>query len=107
LFVCSEPQDCQGTRPHARFHVVWQILSYAGVGIVALYLLWIDGPAPAERLYLTAALSVAIYGGFFAAVLASPIYGGANEQPGPDRRARSRAEGQPHSALKSSLDATR
>jgi hypothetical protein len=25
--------------PHARFHVVWQILSYTGIGLVALYLL--------------------------------------------------------------------
>jgi hypothetical protein len=63
--------------PHARFHVVWQILSYAGVGLVALYLIWIDGPRPLERLYLAAALSVAIYGGFFAAVFARPIFGGA------------------------------
>jgi hypothetical protein len=63
--------------PHARFHVVWQILSYAGVGLIALYLLWSDGPAPLERLYLAAALSVAVYGGFFAAVLSRPLYGGA------------------------------
>ena len=57
--------------PHARFHVVWQILSYAGVGLVALYLVWIDGPRPLERLYLAAALSAAIYGGFFLSVLTS------------------------------------
>lgn len=62
--------------PHARFHVVWQILSYAGVGLVALYLIWIDGPRPMERLYLAAALSVAIYGAFFTAVLARPVFGG-------------------------------
>ena len=63
--------------PHARFHVVWQILSYAGVGLVALYLIWIDGPNPLERLYLAAALSAAIYGAFFAAVIARPVFGGA------------------------------
>ena len=63
--------------PHARFHVVWQILSYVGVGLVALYLIWIDGPMPLERLYLAAALSAAIYGGFFAAVFARPVFGGA------------------------------
>jgi hypothetical protein len=63
--------------PHARFHVVWQILSYAGVGLVALYLIWVDGPRPLERLYLAAALSVAIYGAFFAAVLTRPMFGGA------------------------------
>ena len=45
--------------------------------MVALYLIWIDGPMPLERLYLAAALSAAIYGGFFAAVFARPIFGGA------------------------------
>jgi len=63
--------------PHARFHVVWQILSYAGVGLIALYLIWVPGPAPLERLYLAAAISVAIYGAFFTAVFARPVFGGA------------------------------
>ena len=26
--------------PHARFHVVWQVLSHTGMSIIALYLLW-------------------------------------------------------------------
>jgi hypothetical protein len=63
--------------PHARFHVVWQILSYSGVGLIALYLIWIDEPNPIERLYLAAAISAAIYGAFFAAVLTRPVFGGA------------------------------
>ena len=63
--------------PHARFHVVWQILSYSGVGLVALYLIWVDGPNPLERLYLAAAISGAIYGAFFMAVLTRPAFGGA------------------------------
>ena len=62
---------------HARFHVVWQVLSYVGIGLVAVYLIWIEGPNPQERLYLAAALSAAIYGGFFAAAIARPIFGGA------------------------------
>jgi len=63
--------------PHARFHVVWQILSYSGIGLVALYLIWIDGPAARERLYLAAALGVAVYGAFFATVFARPLFGGS------------------------------
>ena len=63
--------------PHARFHVVWQILSYSGVGLIALYPIWSDGPNPIERLYLAAAISAAIYGAFFAAVVARPLFGGA------------------------------
>ena len=63
--------------PHARFHVVWQVLSYVGVGLVAIYLIWVEGPNSGERLYLAAALSIAIYGSFFAAVAARPTFGGA------------------------------
>ena len=37
--------------PHARFHVVWQILSYVGFGLIAFALIWIPGPLYVERLY--------------------------------------------------------
>jgi hypothetical protein len=62
---------------HARFHVVWQILSYSGIGLVALYLIWVGGPMATERLYLAAALSVAIYGAFFTTVFVRPMYKGS------------------------------
>lgn len=62
--------------PHARFHVVWQVLSYSGIGLIALYLIWAPGAMAIERLYLAAALSVAVYGGFFGAVFGRPVYGG-------------------------------
>jgi hypothetical protein len=62
--------------PHARFHVVWQVLSYSGIGLIALYLIWAPGAMAVERLYLAAALSVAVYAGFFGAVFSRPAYGG-------------------------------
>lgn len=62
--------------PHARFHVVWQISSYAGVGLIALGLIWIAGPLEVERLYLAGGLAVAMYGGFFLALFSRPLYGG-------------------------------
>jgi hypothetical protein len=62
--------------PHARFHVVWQVLSYCGIGLISLYLIWAPGALPIERLYLAAALAVAVYAGFFGAVLSRPVYGG-------------------------------
>jgi hypothetical protein len=62
--------------PHARFHPVWQVLSYSGIGLIALYLIWAGGSLPIERLYLAAALAVAIYGAFFGAVFSRPAYGG-------------------------------
>lgn len=62
--------------PHARFHVVWQISSYVGFGLMALALLWWPGPLALERLYLVAAMGIIVYAGFFVAVFAMPIYGG-------------------------------
>ena len=67
--------------PHARFHVVWQILSYVGIGAIALGLIWLKGPLSAGRLYLAAGLSVAVYAGFFAALFSRPVYGGALTDP--------------------------
>jgi hypothetical protein len=63
--------------PHARFHVVWQILSYSGIALIALYLIWAKGPSAVEHLYLAAALGIAIYGAFFTTVFARPLYKGS------------------------------
>ena len=63
--------------PHARFHVVWQICSYVGFGLLALALIWWPGPLALERLYLVAVMGGIVYAAFFAAVIAMPLYGGA------------------------------
>jgi hypothetical protein len=62
--------------PHARFHVVWQISSYVGFGVLALALTWWPGPLAIERLYLVAAMGTVVYVAFFVAVFAMPVYGG-------------------------------
>jgi hypothetical protein len=62
--------------PHARFHVVWQILSYSGIGLIALGLIWIPGPLSLERLYLSAGLGAAVFGAFFVTAMARPMFGG-------------------------------
>ena len=62
--------------PHARFHVVWQISSYVGFGVLALALTWWPGPLAIERLYLVAAMGAIVYAAFFVAVFAMPLYGG-------------------------------
>jgi hypothetical protein len=62
--------------PHARFHVVWQICSYVGFGLLALALLWWPGPFALERIYLVALMGIIVYTAFFVAVFAMPIYGG-------------------------------
>jgi uncharacterized membrane protein len=63
--------------PHARFHVVWQISSYVGFGLLAVALIWWPGPMAIERLYLVAVMAAIVYAAFFVAVFAMPIYGGA------------------------------
>jgi hypothetical protein len=62
--------------PHARFHVVWQITSYAGFGALALALIWWPGAFALERLYLAAMLGAIVYIAFFVALFAMPLYGG-------------------------------
>jgi hypothetical protein len=66
--------------PHARFHVVWQISSYVGFGLLAFALIWVPGPLYVERFYLVCAFGLVVYGAFFAAFfaafLAMPVYGG-------------------------------
>jgi hypothetical protein len=63
--------------PHARFHVVWQICSYVGFGLLALALLWAPGPYARERLVLAAVIGAIVYAAFFVALFAMPLYGGA------------------------------
>ena len=63
--------------PHARFHVVWQICSYVGFGLLALALIWTPGRYASERLYLVAVMAAIVYAAFFVALFAMPIYGGA------------------------------
>ena len=63
--------------PHARFHVVWQVLSYAGIGLIALGLIWIGGPTATMRLWLAVAIIAAVYISFFATVFAMPLFGGS------------------------------
>jgi hypothetical protein len=60
----------------ARFHLVWQLLSYAGIAAIALVLIWWPGPMAVERLYLAGALAAAIYGAFFITAIARPIFAG-------------------------------
>jgi hypothetical protein len=62
--------------PHARFHVVWQVSSYVGFGLLALALIWLPGPEAAARLYLASAFALIVYAAFFAALLTMRLYGG-------------------------------
>jgi hypothetical protein len=53
------------------------ILSYSGVALIALWLIWIKGPMAIERLDLATALGIAVYGAFFITMFARPSFGGS------------------------------
>src|SRR5215471_13623984 len=67
--------------PHARFHVVWQITSYVGFGLIAYALIWTPGPYAVERLYFAAAFAGVVYGAFFIALATMSLYGGSTFDP--------------------------
>lgn len=62
--------------PHARFHVVWQVLSYGGIGFISLLLLWRDGSDYSSQLYLVLGLCASVYVAFFTTYFAMPVFGG-------------------------------
>ncbi|MEZ5503724.1 MAG: DUF6640 family protein [Halioglobus sp.] len=63
--------------PHARFHVVWQVLYNSCISVVALFLLWTPSSDYLMHIYLAAILNF-IWGAMFYVTLASmSIFGGA------------------------------
>ena len=64
--------------PYARFHVVWQVLSYSGFGLIALGLIWIPGPHATARLYLASGFAAAVLFPFFITFANMRLFGGAH-----------------------------
>src|SRR5215831_10560792 len=64
--------------PHARFHVVWQVLSYSGFGLIALGLIWIPGPHATARLYLASGFAAVVLFAFFITFANVRLFGGAH-----------------------------
>src|SRR5262249_5502164 len=64
--------------PHARFHVVWQVLSYSGFGLIALGLIWTPGSGAAARLYLAGGFAAAVLLAFFITFASMQLFGGAH-----------------------------
>ncbi|MEQ8268626.1 MAG: hypothetical protein RH982_15640 [Parvibaculum sp.] len=63
--------------PHARFHVVWQVLSQTGISLVILYLLWNDSADYLTHIWVAAILNYVWGASFYATLASMPIYGGA------------------------------
>ena len=66
---------------HARYHVVWQVISSVLLSIVELVLVLSAGPFREDRFYLAAILASVPMLGFFGALIGSRIYGGALSDP--------------------------
>lgn len=63
--------------PHARFHVVWQVLSQTGISLVILYLLWTPAADYATHIWVAAILNYVWGASFYATLATMPIYGGS------------------------------
>jgi len=61
--------------PHARFHVVWQVLAQSGVSLIALALIWIF-PSPLT-IWLAVVINFNWLVSFFATLSSMSLYGGA------------------------------
>lgn len=63
--------------PHARFHVVWQVLYNSCISAVALYLVWVPSAAYLFNLYLAVVLNYIWGANFLLTILAMPLFGGS------------------------------
>ena len=63
--------------PHARFHVVWQVLTQAGLSAIALVLLWRQSSEYLLHLYLAAGLIYVWLVTFYITLASIKIFDGA------------------------------
>lgn len=65
---------------HARFHVVWQCVSFVALAILECALIFERGPFQTERFYLAAILTGIPMFGFLVAFAGSHLYSGVLEE---------------------------
>ena len=63
--------------PHARFHVVWQVLSQAGVSVIILFLIWAPSQEPVMHAWLAATLNYVWGISFYTTLATMPMFDGA------------------------------
>jgi Family of unknown function (DUF6640) len=63
--------------PHARFHVVWQVLSQAGISAIVLFLLWTKSADYFMHIWIAAALTYVWIASFYATLASMPLFEGS------------------------------
>ena len=85
LVLCIGPavadfNETHATNPnwpgHARFHVVWQVLTNSSLCLVMLYLLWVPVVQYDLQLRLVGILMAIILGSFYVTLLSRHLFGG-------------------------------
>src|ERR1035438_6922906 len=66
---------------HARFHLVWQVMTVAILSTVEVALIWWRGPFEEQRFYVTLSLASVPCVAFLLALLSQRIYGGSLSEP--------------------------
>jgi hypothetical protein len=66
---------------HARFHLVWQVVSSALLCALAVGLIWLRGPTTGYNFYLAAILTCIPLIGFLTALVSRRMYNGALSDP--------------------------
>jgi hypothetical protein len=66
---------------HARFHLVWQVVSSALLCALAVGLIWLRGPTTEYNFYLAAILTCIPLIGFMTAFVSRKMYSGALSDP--------------------------
>ncbi|MGA2086480.1 MAG: hypothetical protein ABSG60_13280 [Terracidiphilus sp.] len=66
---------------HARFHLVWQVISYALLSLLEVALVLVAGPYREQRFYLAAILACIPMLSCLAAFFSRKIYGGSLSDP--------------------------
>ena len=61
---------------HARFHVVWQVLTNSSICLVLLYLLWVPVVQYDMQLRLVGTIQAIILGSFYITLLSRHLFGG-------------------------------
>jgi Family of unknown function (DUF6640) len=63
--------------PHARFHVVWQVLTQTGVSIISLTLIWMPSPDQMTHIWIAVCLNYVWLASFYTTLASMRLFEGS------------------------------